>query len=36
MGLAWAELPLDAAHRIINGAYASAWIWAGRPLPGDA
>jgi hypothetical protein len=36
MGFSWAELPLDAAHRIINGAYASAWIWAGRPLPGDA
>jgi hypothetical protein len=29
------EAPIEAAHRVINGAYASAWIWAGRPLPGD-
>lgn len=35
MGLSRPELPSDAARRIINGAYASAWLWAGRPLPGD-
>jgi hypothetical protein len=36
MGLSQPELPMDAARRVINGAYASAWRWAGRPLPGDA
>jgi hypothetical protein len=35
MGLSRPEVPADAAARIINGAYASAWLWAGRPLPGD-
>lgn len=35
MGLSTIELPLEAARRIINGAYGGAWIWAGRPLPGD-
>lgn len=36
MGLSSPQLPRDAAQRVINGAYASAWIWAGRPLPGDS
>jgi hypothetical protein len=36
MGLSRPELPMDAARRVFNGAYASAWRWAGRPLPGDA
>ncbi len=36
MGLSAPDRPTDAAQRVINGAYASAWIWAGRPLPGDA
>ncbi len=35
MGISYVELPVDAARRIINGAYASAWIWADRPLPND-
>ena len=35
MGLSSPTRPTDAAQRVINGAYASAWIWAGRPLPGD-
>jgi hypothetical protein len=35
MGVSRPDLPTDAAERIINGAYASAWLWAGRPLPGD-
>jgi hypothetical protein len=35
MGLSRSERPVDAARRVINGAHASAWIWAGRPLPGD-
>jgi hypothetical protein len=34
MGLSRTEPPEDAAQRVINGAYASAWLWAGRPLPG--
>ena len=29
------EPPEDAAQRVINGAWASAWLWAGCPLPGD-
>jgi hypothetical protein len=33
MGLSEPEPPEDAARRVINGAYASAWRWAGRPLP---
>jgi hypothetical protein len=36
MGLPEQELPTEAARSVINGAYASAWLWAGRPLPGDA
>ena len=35
MGLSQAEPSEDAAQRVINGAWASAWLWAGRPLPGD-
>ena len=35
MGLSSPTRPTVAAQRVINGAYASAWIWAGRPLPGD-
>jgi hypothetical protein len=33
IGLSCPEPPLLAARRVIDGAYASAWIWAGRPLP---
>jgi hypothetical protein len=35
MGLPPSEPPLLAAETIVDGAYASAWMWAGRPLPGD-
>lgn len=35
MGLSRPEPAPDAAARVINGAWGSAWRWAGRPLPGD-
>lgn len=35
MGLSQPAFPSDAAVRVINGAYASAWLWSGGPLPGD-
>ncbi len=33
MGLSGSTATVAIARAIIGGAYASAWIWSGRPLP---
>jgi hypothetical protein len=35
MGLSSATATVSIARGILAGAYGSAWIWSGRPLPGD-
>jgi hypothetical protein len=35
MGLSTSTATISVAQRVISGAYASAWIWSGRPLPLD-
>jgi hypothetical protein len=35
MGLSHSTATTAIAEQIIAGAYVSAWLWSGRPLPGD-
>jgi hypothetical protein len=35
IGLSTAMATVSIARRVLAGACASAWIWSGRPLPGD-